>query len=79
MEEQPGDDPAPFFQFLATRLFHMEQLENFAPMLDSNSDYPRDQYWRSMGKQLSCYLTKDDPSYKEHCSRQSASFADVLW
>jgi tRNA uridine 5-carboxymethylaminomethyl modification enzyme len=64
MEEQPGDDPAPFFSFWPHDVFHMEQLENFAPMLDSNSDYPRGSVLARCGKQLSCYLTKTTPRTK---------------
>lgn len=64
MEEQPGDDPAPFFSFWPHDLFHMEQLENISPVLDSNSAYPRGSVLAHCGKQLSCYLTKTTPGTK---------------
>jgi tRNA uridine 5-carboxymethylaminomethyl modification enzyme len=64
MEEQPGDDPAPFFSFWPHDLFHMEQFREGGGVLDSKSKYPRGSVLAQHGNQLSCYLTKTTTATK---------------
>jgi tRNA uridine 5-carboxymethylaminomethyl modification enzyme len=65
MEEQPGDEPPPFFSFWPHDLFHMEQSGAKPPTLDSNGSFPCGSVLEQYGKQLSCYLTKTTPATKD--------------
>ena len=65
MEEQPGDDPAPFFSFWPHALFHMEQSGVVGPKSDASSLYPPGSVLAQYGGQLSCFLTKTTPATKD--------------
>jgi tRNA uridine 5-carboxymethylaminomethyl modification enzyme len=51
LEEQPGDEPIPYFTYWKSDLFHVEQSS--APL----SPYPLGSILATLGKQLSCYIT----------------------
>lgn len=65
MEEQPGDEPPPFFSFWPHDLFHMEQSGGCSPARNPNGHYPRGTILAQHGKQLSCFLTKTTPTTKD--------------
>lgn len=65
MEEQPGDEPPPFFSFWPHDLFHMEQSGGKPLNLDRSTKYPRGSVLEQHGKQLSCFLTKTTPATKD--------------
>lgn len=60
MEEQPGDNPPPFFSFWPHGLFHMEQSGD-----ESKQGYPLGSVLEKHGKQLSCFLTKTTAATKD--------------
>ena len=53
-EEQPGDDPVPFFTFWKDDLFHVEHSAN---KRDSNRNYPPGSILNQVGAQLPCHIT----------------------
>lgn len=61
MEEQPGDDPIPFFSFWPTDSFHVEQS---SPSPETGR-FPRSSILEQHGRQLSCFLTKTTASTKD--------------
>ena len=65
MEEQPGDEPPPFFSFWPHELFHMEQSGNTSRMPQTNGNFPHGSVLEQHGKQLSCFLTKTTPATKD--------------
>jgi tRNA uridine 5-carboxymethylaminomethyl modification enzyme len=65
MEEQPGDDPAPFFSFWPHDLFHMEQSKTNSANGGIANKYPRGSILEKAGGQLSCFLTKTTPATKD--------------
>lgn len=65
MENQPGDDPPPFFSFWPHDLFHMEQSGGSPEKAETKSRYPRGSVLEKHGNQLSCFLTKTTPETKD--------------
>lgn len=65
MEEQPGDEPPPFFSFWPHDLFHMEQSGNKSRTLEASGNFPPGSVLEQHGKQLSCFLTKTTPATKD--------------
>jgi tRNA uridine 5-carboxymethylaminomethyl modification enzyme len=65
MEEQPGDEPAPFFSVWPHDLFHMEQSGAVFKKTDCDSPYPRGSVLAQHGEQISCFLTRTTPATKE--------------
>lgn len=65
MEEQPGDEPPPFFSFWPHELFHMEQAVSNSAKNPSHPSFPRGSVLERNGGQLSCFLTKTTPATKE--------------
>jgi tRNA uridine 5-carboxymethylaminomethyl modification enzyme len=64
MEEQPGDEPPPFFSFWPHDLFHMEQSEKSSSQ-NGDAGFPRGSVLEKSGRQLSCFLTKTTPATKD--------------
>ncbi len=65
MEEQPGDEPPPFFSFWPHEMFHMEQSRNGNAKTDAGGHYPPGSVLAKHGSQLSCFLTKTTPATKD--------------
>ncbi len=65
MEEQPGDEPPPFFSFWPHDLFHMEQSGETSRAHEASGIFPRGSILEQHGKQLSCFLTKTTPATKD--------------
>lgn len=65
MEEQPGDEPPPFFSFWPHDLFHMEQSGGKPSSLEAKGKYPHGSVLDQYGKQLSCFLTKTTTATKD--------------
>jgi tRNA uridine 5-carboxymethylaminomethyl modification enzyme len=65
MEEQPGDEPPPFFSFWPHELFHMEQSSGDASPGAQLSGLPLGSVLQIHGRQLSCFLTKTTAATKE--------------
>lgn len=65
MEEQPGDEPPPFFSFWPHGLFHMEQSVSNSTIPQSEVRFPRGSVLEKSGEQLGCFLTKTTPSTKD--------------
>jgi tRNA uridine 5-carboxymethylaminomethyl modification enzyme len=56
LEEQPGDEPVPFFSFWADELFHVEHRFGGVNNL-SKSLFPAGSMLQKLGKQVVCHLT----------------------
>jgi tRNA uridine 5-carboxymethylaminomethyl modification enzyme len=56
LEEQPGDEPVPFFSFWADELFHVEHQFGGVNNL-SKSRFPAGSMLQKLGKQVVCHLT----------------------
>ncbi len=65
MEEQPGDEPPPFFSFWPHELFHMEQSRTGYSESAGDRSYPRGSVLANHGGQMSCFLTKTTPATKD--------------
>lgn len=57
MDEQPGDEPAPFFTFWKDDLFHMEQSNPDSIENHNKSPYPPRSILSRIGHQLPCHIT----------------------
>jgi tRNA uridine 5-carboxymethylaminomethyl modification enzyme len=57
MDEQPGDEPAPFFTFWKDDLFHMEQSIPGSIENHNQSPYPPRSILSRIGHQLPCHIT----------------------
>ena len=65
-QEQPGDDPIPYFTFWKDELFHMEHYSRNHDAPDSKSPkFPPGSITGSVGGQVSCYLTQTTPRTAE--------------
>jgi len=53
-EEQPGDEPVPYFSYWSDKLFHVEHEKEGE---DSPSKYPKGSVLEEIGGQLPCYIT----------------------
>ena len=65
-EEQPGDEPAPYFSYWKDELFHVEHSSGFAHR-NCNSEanlYPKGSILADIGGQLPCYITSTSASTK---------------
>ena len=57
-EEQPGDEPVPYFSYWVDELFHVEQEEKLAKRgAELGSIYPKGSILEEIGGQLPCYIT----------------------
>jgi tRNA uridine 5-carboxymethylaminomethyl modification enzyme len=56
-QEQPGDDPVPFFSFWKNDLFHMEHCLEMPSILSKRSHYLNNSILSRLGKQLPCHIT----------------------
>ncbi|MGC3960201.1 MAG: tRNA uridine-5-carboxymethylaminomethyl(34) synthesis enzyme MnmG [Verrucomicrobiota bacterium] len=65
MEEQPGDEPPPFFSFWPHDLFHMEQSVSNSITPQANARFPIGSVLEKSGEQVSCFLTKTTPTTKD--------------
>lgn len=57
LEEQPGDEPAPFFTFWKDDLFHMEHSSRASVSAPADSPYPPHSILSRVGHQLPCHIT----------------------
>jgi tRNA uridine 5-carboxymethylaminomethyl modification enzyme len=53
-EEQPGDEPVPYFSYWSDKLFHVEHDKHGE---ESHSKYPKGSVLEEIGGQLPCYIT----------------------
>jgi tRNA uridine 5-carboxymethylaminomethyl modification enzyme len=53
-EEQPGDEPVPYFSYWSDKLFHVEHENKEG---ESRSKYPRGSVLEEIDGQLPCYIT----------------------
>lgn len=66
-EEQPGDDPIPYFSYWKNELFHVEHSPGFAHR-NCNSKanpYPKGSILAENDGQLPCYITSTSPATKK--------------
>ena len=57
-EQQPGDDPVPWFSYWKDDLFHVEQSDSNPPARPlPNGRYPMGSILQRLGGQMPCYLT----------------------
>ena len=65
-EEQPGDEPVPYFSYWVDELFHVEQSGNLeASESERGSKYPKNSILEEIGGQLPCYITSTTPATKD--------------
>lgn len=62
LEEQPGDEPVPYFSYWADELFHVEHTNRPE---SSERRYPRDSILEEIGGQLPCYITSTTQRTKQ--------------
>ena len=58
VEEQPGDDPVPYFSYWKNELFHVEHSSGWANL------YPQGSVLAEIGGQLPCYITSTSSATK---------------
>ncbi len=68
LEEQPGDEPVPYFSYWKDEVFHVEQNSGGSPDSDSgtspSSRYPAGSILEEIGGQLPCYITQTTDATK---------------
>ena len=60
-EEQPGDDPVPYFSYWSDELFHVEHEGSDGKL---SSKYPKGSVLEEIGGQLPCYITSTTEATK---------------
>ena len=59
VEEQPGDDPVPYFSYWKNELFHVEHSSGWTNL------YPKGSVLAEIGGQLPCYITSTSSATKK--------------